>query len=380
MKLFPWMCGFCACVSAGLVLADGDVQGQLQITSGSIASGTVAEATINSDPPAGAGYKKGDVLKGGTLSAGTVSVGSLRVPQTYAVDAGKVTSVGGGELFGATIKGAKISAGLVGEKKLEDITVDLVEAQIKAASIKSPNISQQDIQAAAQPARVGAIQVGKYTPPADLSGRKITLNQDDSQYAGFRELKADGSTEGPGLYCGKGCTYIVKQDDTKNNLVVNIQSADSTVKGTVTAGKDYLIAKDLQQRLDYSFTGLTFGVLVVPYKWQKADRSITGTASLGPYVGYQTGTSIGEYGVNLIPLVATGITSVSIPNPNSTTSSNATAFSVAAGLAFAITRSQSSLQGGFVCGQDRAGSSTPAPYKYEGRTWCAIEFGYNFTQ
>lgn len=233
-------------------------------------------------------------------------------------------------------------------------------------------------------AKAKAIQGKINTPsttPADISGRKIRLDQDDSQYSPTFYKVGDKQTPRPSYTCGVGCVYKIKQDDGKT-LTVNIDKVPaSTGNSKVKQFEDYTIDKATHEKLDYSYVGLTYGALVIPFKWQFHDHSIAGSASLGPYVGYQLGKSWGDFGINITPLASFGITNIAVQNQaNSSTLSNIMGFTLAVGAGFSINKSQSSLQGGFVCGQDRAGTSTPTPYKYEGKTWCALELGFPFTQ
>jgi hypothetical protein len=114
MRTIFWVGVFSSCIVATHALADADQpMGELSISTGTISTGSILQATINSDPPAGAAYKKGDILKASTISSGTVVAGNLKIPQTFNAVSGTVTSVTEGELSGANITGAKVSAGLI---------------------------------------------------------------------------------------------------------------------------------------------------------------------------------------------------------------------------------------------------------------------------
>lgn len=371
----------------GITTSHAEDQTTLQLeNTGNIKAGTIVEAIITK-APSGASYKVGDTLKGGTISSGKLVTAKLRqLPDTglrgnYKTKGGEVKNVSGVELSNSTIVDAKVSEAIINGKTVAgEITVDVNEAHITTATIDSVSIPLDEVINASRPLLlVGSIEAGR-SLPTDLSGRKVTLKQDDSQYKAFVDIATKENK-----FCGCGCEYAIKDDDTRD-LLVNVESRGDGCNnplggGTVENGKDYRVKKVIQESLKYAYKGVTFGVLVVPFKWQFHDHSIAGSASLGPYVGYQLGTSWGGFGVNVIPLASIGLTNLAVQNQaNSSSSSNVTGFTLALGAGFSISKSQSSLQGGFVCGQDRAGSSTPTPYKYEGTWWCAAELGFPFTQ
>jgi hypothetical protein len=362
----------------------------LEITAGEIEVGTITEATLDTETSLESPFsygpiskqsgpislKKGDKLTGGTIKSGEIRGTLTNIPIDYTVQSDTVVALSNGKLTKTTIKNAKISNAVIDGKSLnDDITVDIVEADISGAKVKSLSIPLQKLVSASISSKallIGGIVDAKSSPP-DISGRSITLNQNDSQYSAFTDVKS-----GEKKICGQNCAYIVKADDNKD-LLVNISKlgADATVE----LGRDYRINKEIHQVLRYAYSGPTFGILAVPFKWQTSDKSLGGSTSIGAYVGFQTGTSIGGYGFNMIPLISLGLTNLTVQNQtNSSDTSTVTGFTAALGLGFSVSKSQSSLQGGLVCGQDRAGTSTPTPYKYEGEWWCSIELGFPFAQ
>lgn len=100
--------------------------------------------------------------------------------------------------------------------------------------------------------------------PADLSGRRVKLNQDDSQYHAFIKVKGSPKDKDEdGKICGMNCEYRIK-NDINDNLTVNIIAKGD--KGDVEDHKDYTIPKLTHESLEYAYRGLTFGALVVPFK------------------------------------------------------------------------------------------------------------------
>lgn len=383
------------------------------LSGGNIKRGLIEEAIIDSEPEPGAQYNKGDILEGGSISSGTIiSADFAKIPDNYSVDSGSVTSASKVELSDLKAKTVVISGAMIKGTNTVipgDIKVDLSKAHVTKAIIDSLVLPLAALSATKSDNKnaiaQGSIAASKLLP-GDLSGRVIILNQDDSQYKPFHKIKSDGSfnSEGEESYCGKGCVYLIKSDNSKE-LTVNIrgwkkhwyspfladenngnennenENNENENNKIESSGQDYAIAKDTQAMLNYGYDGWTWGALVVPYKWQLHDKSISGSASLGPYLGFQFGLSDGDFGVNVIPLVSFGITNITVQNQaNSSATSSVMGFTIAVGAGFSMTKSQTSLQGGLVCGQDRAGSSTPTPYKYEGKWWCALELGYPFAQ
>lgn len=180
--------------------------------------------------------------------------------------------------------------------------------------------------------------------------------------------------------CIPGGTHmtVVGQNDT--NLYVKLELSKETkecdgvkVLSTMAA---YQITKTDLRESGTSRTGITYGALVVPFKYQTTGaKDFTGSASVGGYAGYRF-ESLRSIGVTATPIAFMGASNVSVPSSaTASTSANVMGFSYGLGL---IGTFKGSFQTGLVVGWDRVGKS--AGYQYNGKPWIALEIGYAFLQ
>lgn len=121
--------------------------------------------------------------------------------------------------------------------------------------------------------------------------------------------------------------------------------------------------------------GLTYGILVVPFKYHlRGSKDFKGAGSVGPYAGYKTQSSNWAAGVEFVGFAGLGMVESSIEKDGKPATETLTAFSY--GVA-AIGRIHDKFQIGLVAGQDRVGKSSN--YKDNGKWWLAVSIGYPFS-
>jgi hypothetical protein len=129
----------------------------------------------------------------------------------------------------------------------------------------------------------------------------------------------------------------------------------------------------------YRHFGITHGALFVPFK-RRSDKSLSGESNLGYFVGYRFG---GPLGVAITPAASVGMSLVNITDDSATTGSSVrdsgtrAAFTWSTG--FILTHLDA-FQIGIFVGQDRLGGDVGSSWKYEGKYWTSIAFGYAFTR
>lgn len=143
--------------------------------------------------------------------------------------------------------------------------------------------------------------------------------------------------------------------------------------GALAEGDVVLIDPKVLQQLPPNRFGLSYGTLLVPYKYQiKGDKSLSGGASLGGYLGYREAFS----GYSSRFVVFGGVTKVDVPK----TSDGQTQIESVAGLSYGVGwlgTVKDSFQLGLVIGADRVGKS--AAYVNNGKTWLALSLGFPFS-
>jgi hypothetical protein len=122
--------------------------------------------------------------------------------------------------------------------------------------------------------------------------------------------------------------------------------------------------------------GLTYGTLLVPYKYHlKGSKSFTGAASLGGYVGYRQERS-GLLGLGVQYVVFIGAASVPVSNvvDGKPVTDNHAGVSYGVGLIGTV---KDGFNMGLVLGADRVSKS--AGYVDNGKMWIAVQLGYAFS-
>jgi hypothetical protein len=136
------------------------------------------------------------------------------------------------------------------------------------------------------------------------------------------------------------------------------------------------ISKDALERSPPNRYGLTYGAIAVPFKYHLTGaKELTGSATVGPYLGYRTDRGGLGYGVSFIGFLGASNIAVTTTQNGQSNSSNLAGFSYGVG---AIGSVKGNFQLGGVLGFDRV--SANAGYQYNGKPWIALELGYSFLQ
>jgi hypothetical protein len=118
--------------------------------------------------------------------------------------------------------------------------------------------------------------------------------------------------------------------------------------------------------------------LAVPFKFQLTGaHQLTGSASVGPYLGYRWATT--SYGWALTTAAFAGVSNVSTSKTSGSKAADTTdqnpAFSYGGALLVEV---KGGFQAGAVLGVDSIGSGNN--FHYNNRPWLAFQIGYSFTQ
>jgi hypothetical protein len=164
---------------------------------------------------------------------------------------------------------------------------------------------------------------------------------------------------------------IGKENDDILLVKLEVPERGSHRKGALDPNVSYSIRKDDLYNSGLARTGITYGGLVVPFKYQlMGNHDLTGAGTIGAYVGYRI-ESIDIIGLGLTPIAFGGATTYG----NSGSDSNLLGISGGFGL---ISTIKGAFQMGGVIGWDHFGGTNN--YQYNGKPWVAIEIGYAFLQ
>jgi hypothetical protein len=153
-----------------------------------------------------------------------------------------------------------------------------------------------------------------------------------------------------------------------------VNAADGANAHLVKIGVNYKIETATLKPYDREIqSGIDWGVLTIPFKWQHADGTLTAGASLGPYIGYRQ--RFGENGV-VTPVLVAGFSNVPTQGANESTIDNRWGVTVALGVVLKV---GAPMQLGIVTGFDHLGVSRTS-YPYEDKWWTSFAIGFTFLQ
>lgn len=400
-----------------------DVKG-MELTAGNITSGTLCKG--GGDCTALLKYTDNDgaiksvLLKGGEIKAGTLikgKIGDGTISEYGKIEKGIIT---GSSLTGAKLTDVEISNVVISnavvlgtvnslngldtqtntisiDKNLK-ATLSVTTGDISAATIDSATIQDSSTKIENTAAASGA--ASPTTPQAsdefDWKGDRIELRSD------FKNIKAASNPAGPDYSAPDGAILDVSMDDKKTGKL-EVKFRTDSLNGsnacsdpslfvpcgwrgtkspqrndlpanTVEGHGAYIVDKSAIESAPHLRRGWSFGALIVPFKYQLSDNSLSGATSLGPYAGYKFQDNRGS----ITPIFsALLVPNISVPQANGGASVNRSGFSFAGGIIFSIDKG-TGTQIGLLLGQDRLGSNAAAPYAYEGKTWLSVSIGFKF--
>ena len=220
-----------------------------------------------------------------------------------------------------------------------DATVPLADGKLATSLVCLPAFSTLR--------GIGVLSVDKQNRPAFIV---TAVESDPRPLSFFDELATRPSAPKPEQRCLTGS--LAKVDD----LVVVDQDTISTTH---------------PDRF-----GLTFGTLMVPYKFHLAgDHNFSGGATLGGYIGFRQEKS-GWWGLGLQYIAFVGAAAVEVPQTvdGQTKSLSVNGLSYGIGILGTV---KDSFHMGFVVGADRVGAD--AKYARNGKPWLALSLGYAFS-
>lgn len=207
----------------------------------------------------------------------------------------------------------------------------------------------------------------------------------------FEQKQKVNDAEGTTKCLPKGTGFdVVHADDAKIylsrrdrwTLAKDRQAQDCDGADLGRPGDDskiYAIAPAALKPDYYRHFGITHGALFVPFK-RRNDKSLSGESNLGYFLGYRFE---GPFGLAITPAGSAGVSLVNVSDDSATTASSTrdsgtrAAFTWAAG--FILTHVNAFQVGAFV-GADRIGGDPGKVWKYEGKLWVSVAFGYAFTK
>ncbi|MFZ2652265.1 MAG: hypothetical protein WA210_19380 [Burkholderiaceae bacterium] len=201
--------------------------------------------------------------------------------------------------------------------------------------------------------------------PVDITA---TLDSD----AGGKTVCIPANTTLQGLGSGKNTGDISVRIGKVFGDVTDCKDTSKTVPKTVGIN----IAKQTLDSYIPDRFGLTYGALVVPFKYHySGSKEFKGGSTVGPYLGYRFDRNTIGLGLKFVGFLGGSAIAVDQVVNGTTTTQNLAGFSYGYGF---IGQVKNEFQLGVVVGKDRVSQS--AGYADNGKSWVAISLGFAFSE
>jgi hypothetical protein len=152
------------------------------------------------------------------------------------------------------------------------------------------------------------------------------------------------------------------------------QEALDACKNRVNTHTAYEISRTELDRFGFRRSGITFGGLVVPFKYRLGgDKGITSSSTVAPYVGFRTSYLQG-FGVSFTPILSAGLGLVPVTDPNAGKTETKPAFSLAAGIVMTSSKNDQ-FNAGLIFGRDLLSKSDRALDPNVDKLWLSFYLG-----
>lgn len=142
----------------------------------------------------------------------------------------------------------------------------------------------------------------------------------------------------------------------------------------VIVGSDYVINRTEWDKLDAKVTGLTFGTLVVPFKFRLgAEKKLVSSATIAPYMGWRWSRAQ-FYGLDIRPIVSAGLGIVPVTDAATNKTETKAAFSTAIGLTLHTVK-DAGFTAGVVFGKDFLGKGDKGTDPSVDKMWLSVWVG-----
>lgn len=207
---------------------------------------------------------------------------------------------------------------------------------------------------------------------------------------GFKEAHAEEPRK---PYCApQGSGLTVLQEDRDGKLTVQFYDVPDKARGILTQQVSeaaiekcppaqrvnqytaYQIAKDTLKSFGFRRSGVTFGGLVIPFKFRLGgDRGITSSSTVAPYVGIRS-RYLQFFGLSFTPIVSAGLGLVPVSNAAENQTETRPALSLAVGMVMTSSKNDQ-FNAGLVFGRDVLSRSDRALDPNVDKPWLSFYLG-----
>jgi hypothetical protein len=215
---------------------------------------------------------------------------------------------------------------------------------------------------------------------ASLVGDRMTFR---ATARGFKLVAPVDTATGGTDHCARAGSVALVTSATKSQLFMRFadlgekseaatQSCPDAVQ--VRLGEQYKVEREPLLRIDHARTGLSFGGLVIPFKYRMGDdKELVASPAIAPFVGYRMSFTQ-RWGFTFKPVAASGLSLVPVPTADGKETENKAAYTVALG--FRITSSKNEqFSAGLLYGRDFLSSRDTATNPKLKKPWLSIYLG-----
>lgn len=208
------------------------------------------------------------------------------------------------------------------------------------------------------------------------ANEKLNYAGDDDSWAGdnvrlrvgvpgftvVRKDRADDDKSPPVKHCAPAGSRAHVYEESEGTLLVQFELVSSEGSGTAAG---VACPADLRARTDVSYsirksdlasyrllrTGLSFGGLVIPFKYRLGDdKELVSSPAIAPFVGFRTAW-MSSLGIEFTPVAAAGLSLVPVPTADGQDTENKAAYTVALGFRVTSSKNQK-FTAGLLYGRD----------------------------
>jgi hypothetical protein len=150
-------------------------------------------------------------------------------------------------------------------------------------------------------------------------------------------------------------TFTVRFYDVPNVKQQDLEGTDlgkaCRNAGLVSKDSSYTIPAEELMTYDFKRSGVTFGALVIPFKFRLGgDRAVTASSTVAPYLGF-TSRYLQFFGLTLNPVATAGVAFVPVTNPATGKAETRPGFSLGGGLVLKSSKNDQ-FSAGLIVGRD----------------------------
>jgi hypothetical protein len=205
---------------------------------------------------------------------------------------------------------------------------------------------------------------------------------------GFTVVRKDlpeNSTATPVKHCAPAGSRAHVYEEKEGELLVQF---DVVPEGASATAATLACPPELRARTDVSYsmrksdlaayrvmrTGLSFGALVIPFKYRLGDeKELVSSPAIAPFVGFRTAW-LQSLGITFTPVAAAGLSLVPVPTADGKETENKAAYTVALGFRVSSSKNQK-FTAGLLYGRDFLSTRETAGQPKLKKPWLSIYLG-----